>query len=114
MLKRLSISAAASLIVIASSAQIREYPVPFPKPIGHGTDTVSVMVIGDVMMHSRQLEYDCRHFLEGISPALRQADIAVANMEFSLAGPHTAATRHSPLRTGMPDMSRTTAEWTCS
>lgn len=87
MLKRLSISAAASLIVIASSAQIREYPVPFPRPIGHGTDTVSVVVIGDVMMHSRQLEYDCRHFLEGISPALRQADIAVANMEFSLGGP---------------------------
>ena len=38
-------------------------------------------------MHSRQLDYDCSTFLAGISPALRQADIAIANMEFSLGGP---------------------------
>ncbi len=87
MLKRLSISAAATSVCIAAAAQINEYPIPFPKPIGHGTDTVKVIVIGDVMMHSRQLDYDCRTFLEGISPALRQADIAIANMEFALGGP---------------------------
>ena len=87
MLKRLSISAAATLACMATAAQVKEYTVPFPKPIGHGTDTVKVIVIGDVMMHSRQLDYNCRTFLEGISPALRQADIAIANMEFSLGGP---------------------------
>lgn len=87
MLKRLSLSAASVFICLASAGQITDFRVPFPRPLGHGTDTVSVMIIGDVMMHSRQLEYDCHHFLKGISPALRQADIAVANMEFSLGGP---------------------------
>ncbi len=87
MIKRLSLSAASVFICLASSGQITDFRVPFPRPLGHGTDTVSVVIIGDVMMHSRQLEYDCRHFLKGINPALRQADIAVANMEFSLGGP---------------------------
>ena len=86
MIIRLPISAAALLTCALAAAQIQEYPVPFPKPIGHGTDTVNVVIIGDVMMHSRQLEYDCTTFLEGIRHELRQADIAIANMEFSLGG----------------------------
>ncbi len=80
----LAILAAACLNAPAQSVRC---PIPPPKPIGHGTDTVSIIVIGDVMMHSRQLEYDHREFLEGIAPSLREADAAVANMEFSLGGP---------------------------
>lgn len=53
-------------------------------------DTLSMVVIGDVMMHARQLEYDCTPFLEHLSGRFRDADIAVANMEFTLAGaPYT-------------------------
>ncbi len=74
-------------ICLNAGAQSVRYEIPFPKPIGHGADTVSVAIIGDVMMHSRQLEYDHRKFLEGIAPSLREADVAVANMEFSLGGP---------------------------
>lgn len=50
------------------------------------SDTVTLVFIGDVMMHSRQLEYDYTTFLEPIRPMLDKADIAVANMEFTLAG----------------------------
>lgn len=49
-------------------------------------DTVEVMVIGDVMMHARQLQYDHSTFLEGIRDRLGKATVSVANMEFTLAG----------------------------
>ncbi len=80
-------AAALATLSLNAGAQSLRYEIPFPRPIGHGTDTVSVTIIGDVMMHSRQLEYDYREFLEGIAPSLREAGIAVANMEFSLGGP---------------------------
>ena len=54
------------------------------------SDTVSLVFVGDVMMHKAQLDYDCTTFLEPIRPLLSKADIAVANLEFSLGGePHT-------------------------
>lgn len=49
-------------------------------------DTVEIVFIGDVMMHKRQLEYNHDSFLEGIRARLSDADLAVANMEFTLAG----------------------------
>ena len=49
-------------------------------------DTVSVVIIGDVMMHSAQLEHDSSLFLEEIRPWLESADFACANMEFTLGG----------------------------
>lgn len=49
-------------------------------------DTVEIVFIGDVMMHKRQLEYSHDSFLEGIRERLSDADLAVANMEFTLAG----------------------------
>lgn len=59
-------------------------------------DTLSVMIIGDVMMHQAQLEKDYTQFLKHISKDLRSADIAVANMEFSLGGePYTGYPRFS-------------------
>ena len=50
------------------------------------TDTLELCVIGDVMMHSRQLEYDCAPFLAELQGTLKGADIAVANLEFALGG----------------------------
>ena len=56
------------------------------QPLGGQPDTLTIVLIGDVMMHARQLDYDCRTFLEPIRSRLEAADIAIANMEFTLAG----------------------------
>lgn len=73
---------------IQSHAQISiKYEVPFPKAIRDANDTVSLFIIGDVMMHSKQLEHDHTEFLARIAPDMRAADISVANLEFSCAGP---------------------------
>ncbi len=67
-------------------------------PPENRTDTLIVRIIGDVMLHTRQMEtarradgtFDFSPFLSGISERLRSADIAVAGMEFTLAGkPYT-------------------------
>ena len=63
-----------------------QYQIPFPKAMLNAPDTLSVIVIGDVMMHAKQLVRDHHPFMERISPALRKADFAVANMEFPLGG----------------------------
>ncbi|MBQ7812408.1 MAG: CapA family protein [Bacteroidales bacterium] len=62
-------------------------------PPVRGRDTLTVVVLGDVMMHSRQIDdarqedgsyrFDCFRHIRGIIGA---ADIAIANMEFTLAG----------------------------
>lgn len=87
--KLLAILTAILAINIAAGGQIK-YEIPFPKPIECLNDTVSVFIIGDVMMHSRQLEYDHRPFLSSISHRMKEADFCVANMEFPLGGrPYT-------------------------
>ena len=48
---------------------------------------MTICVIGDVMMHTRQLQYDHSHFLDDLKPLLSDADLAIANAEFTLAGP---------------------------
>ena len=54
------------------------------------SDTVSIVFIGDVMMHRQQLDRDHSVFLSDITPLLSGADMAVANAEFTLAGePYT-------------------------
>lgn len=61
-------------------------------------DTLSICFIGDVMMHASQIEearsrgtgYDFTSYFSLIQEDLAAADIAVANMEFSLGGePYT-------------------------
>lgn len=57
-------------------------------------DTVTIRFIGDVMMHSKQIEaahrgngsYDFSDWFRHISDRLTSADISVANMEFALGG----------------------------
>lgn len=54
------------------------------------SDTVRIYLLGDVMMHSRQLEYDYHAFLQHMAPTMQSADLCIANMEFPLAGkPYT-------------------------
>lgn len=62
------------------------YSVTFPKPAATASDTTELLIVGDVMMHARQLEFDHRLFLSEVAGAMRGADICAANMEFSLAG----------------------------
>ena len=61
-------------------------------------DTLSICLIGDIMMHTRQIElahkkdsiYDFCSYFSIIKDSLQQADICIANMEFTLAGqPYT-------------------------
>ena len=49
-------------------------------------DTLTLTVIGDIMLHSRQMEYPYGPFLAGVAPRLRKADFAIGNMEFTLGG----------------------------
>ena len=66
------------------------YTIPFPRPLSEADDTVSVFIIGDVMMHSKQLLYNHETFLENIAPQMQEADFCIANMEFPLGGePYT-------------------------
>ena len=48
---------------------------------------MSICIIGDVMMHARQLQFDHSHFLDDLRPLLLGADLSIANAEFTLAGP---------------------------
>lgn len=90
-----AIRRASTVIILVSTLCLNamaqwDYSVPFPKPISHANDTVTMTFIGDVMMHTKQLDYDCSAFLERLAPITRDADISVANLEFSLGGkPYT-------------------------
>lgn len=77
-----------TIILTALCANARaqwNYTVDYPRPISW-TDTVSISFIGDVMMHSRQMEYDFTEFLSRLGGITRDADVSIANMEFTLAG----------------------------
>ena len=61
-------------------------------------DTLTIRILGDVMMHADQIknahragsEYDFSSYFSLLEDRLESADIAVANMEFTLAGePYT-------------------------
>ena len=62
------------------------------------SDTLTILVAGDMMMHTKQIqiahrggqEYDFSSYFHLIEEDIQKADIAIANMEFTLAGePHT-------------------------
>lgn len=61
-------------------------------------DTLEICMVGDVMMHSAQIEdarqsnggFDFSSYFMHISSRIQNADIAIANMEFTLGGePHS-------------------------
>ena len=68
-----------------SAAQLR-LTVPEASPLGK-TDTVSVLIGGDVMLHARQLDYGFSGFFRDVGELMRSADFTAVNMEFSLGGP---------------------------
>ena len=67
-------------------------------PLGPSTDTLEICILGDMMMHSAQIEnartrdseYDFSLYFHLIEDRIKEADIAIANMEYTLAGkPYT-------------------------
>ncbi len=67
------------------------------KPL-YSPDTLTIRVLGDIMMHEKQIitasksdgTYDFNTYFMFIEDEIKTADIAVANMEFTLAGkPYT-------------------------
>ena len=67
-------------------------------PFCHPTDTINVVFTGDMMMHSAQIinarnaenQFDFSECFSKTRHLIQEADIAVANMEFTLAGePYT-------------------------
>lgn len=97
-MKEILISALTGLIFAATGFTLRAPDSRFAAeeflkpalPLYGPPDTASVIVIGDIMLHSRQMEYDYQTFLENIRPMLESADLSIANMEFPLAGkPYT-------------------------
>ena len=60
------------------------FPIQLPR------DTINIYIIGDVMLHTAQIDRDFAPFLEELTPYADKADLAIANMEFPLGGkPYT-------------------------
>lgn len=96
-MRRLLTIAIFCLVQGAASAQIA-VSVPPARPIRQLPDTATVVVMGDVMMHRDQIANSARPdgshvfstYLTNIQEIIESADLAVANMEFTLAGkPYT-------------------------
>lgn len=81
-----------------SAQELRIEPRIHDVPDLFRKDTLSICFIGDVMMHAGQIQnarrgdgsYDFSTYFKHIESLIQEADIAVANMEFTLAGePYT-------------------------
>ena len=92
-----ALSVIALLLAAGTAAQTQDRPAlrdPGPavrtvfscaEPLGR-TDTLSLLVMGDVMLHERQLSHEFSGFLEHVAQKMRSADFTAANLEFSLGG----------------------------
>lgn len=65
----------------------------FNVPPVFSEDTVTIRILGDVMMHEKQIRhayeagtYDFSSYFSLIADDIKEADISIANMEFTLAG----------------------------
>ena len=80
-------------IPVLAGAQIT-VTIPPARPLRHLPDTATILVMGDVMMHTDQITnakradggYDFSTYLEHIKYMVSGSDLAIANMEFTLAG----------------------------
>ena len=81
------------LLQAASLAQIA-VSLPPARPLTQLPDTATILIMGDVMMHRDQIsnsarpdgQYDFSTYFTHIGDVIKDADLAVANMEFTLAG----------------------------
>lgn len=101
--KQLLLTSIIAAVICCFSVQChaQEYKFPDPAltyPLGPATDTVRICILGDMMMHSAQIEnaststseYDFSSYFHFLEDKIKDADIAIANMEYTLAGkPYT-------------------------
>lgn len=87
----------AILLPALAQAQSFESLPPF-RPLFHLPDTATIFIMGDVMMHADQISnarkadgtYGFSTYFKHMEDLIGSADLAVANMEFTLAGkPYT-------------------------
>ncbi|WP_051189184.1 CapA family protein [Halalkalibacillus halophilus] len=73
-----------------------ESPESNEEPSEEEDESVRITAVGDIMVHDTQLEsaydsesdsYDFQPFFEDIRPYMQDADLAIANLETTLAGP---------------------------
>lgn len=93
--------AAAIIFTTASWCNAQEivFPRPFQtSPLGPWSDTLEICIFGDMMMHTAQIHkgsndgkvYNFSAYFQHLEDRIRNADIAIANMEYTLAGqPYT-------------------------
>ncbi|MBP5218631.1 MAG: CapA family protein [Bacteroidales bacterium] len=96
-MRRFLILCIASCLTTLSLAQTFN-SFPPARPLYHLPDTATILIMGDVMMHRDQITnarrsdgtYDFSTYLVNLKEMIESADVAVANMEFTLAGkPYT-------------------------
>lgn len=75
-----------ALPALDDAVLVRDYKIPYPRPLHDSQDTLSVFLIGDVIMHDSLFPRDHREFFKNIASPMREADIAIANMEMTFAG----------------------------
>lgn len=81
-----------TLLVFAISS-FEGLPAAYAQKPLYKADTLTIRVFGDVMMHTAQINASHKGFSKyftHIEDEIKEADLAIANMEFTLAGkPHT-------------------------
>lgn len=70
-----------------AEAQVINLPVRLEIPESiKSPETITICITGDMMMHSRQLDYGFDSYFTKIGSTYLGADLTIANMEFTLAG----------------------------
>ena len=77
-----------TVLLATGALSFAQFEKPIPKAVSllPVKDTVTVTFLGDMMMHSKQLDYDCSSFIKELGSITADADISIANLEFTLAG----------------------------
>ena len=77
-------SGAAAQRLLPDSYYMHSLTEIYPPVLPH--DEIKLVFIGDVMLHAKQIDKEYGPFLEDLKPLFSEADVAVANMETTLAG----------------------------
>ena len=80
----------ALLLPLWAAAQGIRFPVEFWRSPAPQADTVRIYIVGDVLSHGRVMEssaqYGYSSFFKYVEKDIQEADLAICNMEFPLAG----------------------------
>ena len=89
----LSIRNITTLLIVFTISFLGGRHIAYGQQSLYSADTLTVKVFGDVMMHTAQIEASSKgyaKYFKYIEEEIKEADLAVANIEFTLAGePHS-------------------------